>query len=192
MFSVRYYPYNKHHHTDQVDGLQDLNRMTGSSASDCAIPLSSLETTVERRLQKSTIDNLRQEIQILKVFNELTVQLTIKLRILSETHKSRTVQIERDLAEATKLMQKFVQRTGFYCPICYEMTCDVVMKCCGHEFCKECILKHFEMERNEVENSKETLSCPLCRTSVGALEEELYNVVIRLFRDEIDFNVNIL
>jgi SWI/SNF-related matrix-associated actin-dependent regulator of chromatin subfamily A3 len=61
----------------------------------------------------------------------------------------------------------------FDCPICLSPPTDIVITCCAHIFCRECILKTLQRSNS---------SCPLCRRSLS--ESELFSAPPESFKTE--------
>src|SRR5690348_2371213 len=61
--------------------------------------------------------------------------------------------------EAVRFVSLGDLKDDLTCIICHNIFAEPVITPCGHGFCKECILRWFEMER----------SCPICRKSVYKL-----------------------
>ncbi|CAK8543053.1 unnamed protein product [Lathyrus sativus] len=74
-----------------------------------------------------------------------------------------------DVSENPELLQTLIGMLqdceDFDCPICLSPPSDVVITCCAHIFCRECILKTLQRSNS---------SCPLCRHSLS--ESDLFSV----------------
>ncbi|KAK2416577.1 SNF2 domain-containing protein / helicase domain-containing protein / zinc finger protein [Trifolium repens] len=73
-----------------------------------------------------------------------------------------------DVSKNPELLQTLVRMLqdgeDFDCPICLSPPTDIVITCCAHIFCRECILKTLQRSNS---------SCPLCRRSLS--ESDLFS-----------------
>lgn len=82
-----------------------------------------------------------------------------------------------DVSKNPELLQTLIRMLkdgeDFDCPICLSPPTDIVITCCAHIFCRECILKTLQRSNS---------SCPLCRRSLS--ESELFSAPPESFKTD--------
>ena len=77
---------------------------------------------------------------------------------------------------------------GFFCPICYEKRLlheKVVLSTCHHQFCHDCLVRHFTLEITE---SRVDLHCPTCSARVPPHEVQACTTA-ETFNKYLDFTL---
>ena len=165
------------------EGIENLNKALDDS--EAQNEHASHLALVERARWNQREYQLLQDFESTRKENSRLEKEKCKLRLRTrfmrehaEKDHARYQRTRKELLEERQRRKCLEERTGYTCPICYDATCDVVLRC-GHEFCGVCIKFHCETLRD---SGQASLTCPVCRATFGPSTCEVNQCLITLHR----------
>ena len=116
-------------------------------------------------LLTSNIQNIVQEAPLIESNTQLTDQLSILRRNLTN-NKKLYENYERTINYIKIAIEEVNKNKEETCPICLDIIHDIVITQCGHKFCTECIQQYIKTNTH--------IKCPCCNIYIS--KNEIYKI----------------